>query len=285
MKLRKGHILKPKLFRPTGQVVFEDKDGKESPGDRFHCVSYGYRYDKNTGMCMIKTSFPSERRQKHRKKINQVTDMGINNKPISNSKSILLTGSNNEVIENTDDTIYTTVQDASVIGGSFGELRRRGEVLIGGGVRKPGYHFSSLIGNCTTDGAEVKNAYLQGIDQQGIYIHPNSITQIDITVIAVIYAQGEGCDEAEDVGTWTTFRNATNSSKNPLVLHKADDNTITYTNNSFVKTAGTNIGVSCTMVDWDVSYGTVLQCTGVECKKVDWLVTYELRELIRKESF
>ena len=212
--------------------------------------------------------------------------MGINNTTITNSKSILLTGSNNEVVANTDDTTYPDVQDASVIGGSYAQLRRQGEVLIGGGVRRPGYHFSSLIGNCLTDGAVQGNAYLQGIDQQGIYIHPNSIVQMDVTVIAVKYGQSEGCEDIEYAdGTWTVWRNATNSSRNPLVLHKANDNTITYTNNGFNKVAGTNMGLSCVMADWDVSHGTVLQVTGSECIKVDWLVTYELREIIRKESF
>ena len=72
MKFRKGHSLKPKLVRPTGQVVFEDKDGNENIGDRFHCHSYGYRYNKVTGLCTIKSRIPPIRAKNIDKRHNKL---------------------------------------------------------------------------------------------------------------------------------------------------------------------------------------------------------------------
>ena len=280
MRFRENHSLKPKFIRQTGEVVFEDKEGLEHQADLFHCLSYGYIYEKSCSICRVQRKMSRQKVAKIKKRQRKVQDFGSNNKLADDVLGVLVNGSKNEVLSG--------IKNAAVLGGSHAKLMRQGEVMQGGGIRLGGYIKSSMIGNVITTDAVEKYAYLLGsvadenianhYSRNVISLDNNTISIIECDVIAVVIALNEGveCDGVA-VGDYSIFRNSSNMAKNPLIVKKDNAGTITKEDNTFIRVNGTNEGLSCTMRD--LGDGIILGCTGIACAQVDWYVSYDINTI------
>ena len=192
MDFKKGFKIKPQTVLPTGEVIFTDGSTEVVP-NQITCESYGYKYDRKNGVCI---AFPyntnvdkiNQKQQILNKGSNNTTELGTENSLIvgqSNTtkginKNVILSGNNNQINNSLDNT--------SIIGGSYGLAFHNGEVVIGGGQLDDGglgAHQMSIVqltgqtANGTPTNLSIQN------DGSHIEIQNNSILGFEAHIIAL----------------------------------------------------------------------------------------------------
>ncbi|QDP48035.1 MAG: hypothetical protein Tp1124DCM108671_21 [Prokaryotic dsDNA virus sp.] len=207
MDFKKGYKIKPKRIDhyEDGLVIFTDGTREMFANERC-CLEYGYHYNKKTGKCY---AYPISRDIKSRLNTKgKAKDFGEGNKIRSTTNS-LISGSNNKtgggnnnlLISGSFHEVGLNMQDSSLIGGNFGKVLRRGEVVIGGGGF---YDTSTALGTAgltqmstillsgTTTNASDTNLSIQGDGSSYITVQTNSLLAFECHVNALVTGGDDG---------------------------------------------------------------------------------------------
>ena len=215
MRYKKGHKLRPFSIKNTGQVLFTDGTNNDLNVNKHTCEAYGYRYIN--GMCCAYTPSPELI-------ANIESDTLLNNgsnNTISNSGGALINGSNHitesafgcfitgqkHVIgeedlitgaADSDDELY--INNAAVLGGSYGHATRSGQIVFGGGMGDGAgvsYGVNQMSIYClgiTHDGSGDFTMVIQGDTDRAeeIMLPDNSINIFEIRLTGVCTGGSSG---------------------------------------------------------------------------------------------
>jgi len=205
MDFKKGYKIKPKRIDDNGLVIFTDGTREMFANERC-CLEYGYHYNKQTGKCY---AYPVSRAVT--KKLNikdKVKDFGAGNKIKGTSNSLISGssnktegGNNNLLVSGSFHEVGLNIQDSSLIGGNFGKVLRRGEVVIGGG----GFYdtstdsgtagltqMSTILLSGTTTNATETNLSIQGDGSSYITVQSNSLLAFECHINAICTGGDDG---------------------------------------------------------------------------------------------
>ena len=137
MDFKKGFKIKPDKIEADGGVLFTDGTNVDIVPNQQACEAYGYKYDIRTGSCIAfkNTNIDSQFSNLTNKKQGEKNTFGNNthNTNIIGRENKTLGENENCLISGTNNTINSTVNDATVLGG-FGRALRYGEFVVGGGA-------------------------------------------------------------------------------------------------------------------------------------------------------
>tara|TARA_R110002020_G_scaffold209230_2_gene415201 strand:+ start:13855 stop:14712 length:858 start_codon:yes stop_codon:yes gene_type:complete len=180
MEYKKDFKIKPYRVNESGVVEFTDGTTNTLLANELTCKAYGYKYDKEKGVCRAYT--PNRKvselliRNDSVKGFGDNITKGIssnslavgNNHKLSQNKNCLVVGTNHE--------ITSRITDASITGGTLGKPVNSGEVLHAGGQGDGG-----LVGQIGTRHLHLSATHVSGSDFN-LYIQGDLTKQEEITL-------------------------------------------------------------------------------------------------------
>jgi hypothetical protein len=199
MDFKKGFKIKPQTVLPTGEVIFTDGSTEVVP-NQITCESYGYKYDRKNGVCI---AFPYNTNVDKINKKQQILTKGSNNTAELGTENSLIVGQSNKtkginknvILSGNNNQINNSLDNTSIIAGSFGLALHNGEVVIGAGKLDDGELGSQqmsiiqLSGNTTND--TLTNLTIQN-DGSHIEIQNNCILGFEAHLIGLCTGGTDG---------------------------------------------------------------------------------------------
>ena len=194
MNYKKGHKIKPKETLTNGVVVFTDGTNDVSP-NQISCEAYGYKWDRNSNTCYgFSSNFKIHKlfQNTTNTKIGSgnVTERATENAFINGNKNRTKGNNRNLLICGERHEVSNGINNASIIGGTFGKALRQSEVVIGGGgafdLNLIGLNQTSTVQLAVnTDDDAATRMTIQGQGSH-IAIQNNSILGFEAKVIALV---------------------------------------------------------------------------------------------------
>lgn len=197
MDYKKGYNIKPKEVLRTGEILFTDGTNDVIP-NQAACEAYGYTYNAATGTCTaFKYDSTLDRRFNniHNNVSGGVTDNGTQH-TILNGQQHITKGKNfNNIINGEKHQIESSIKNANLLAGSYGNIKNQGEVVIGGGgfgstLALAQTSFIQQSGN-TTDATQTL-LYTQYITNKYIEKVPNAVLGFEVHIVGVNTGVGIG---------------------------------------------------------------------------------------------
>ena len=202
MNFKKGFKIKPDRVNSTGAVIFTDGTNDVIPNE-LACKAYGYNY--TNGVC---SAFNLSAEFMEHQDSETLINNGFNNKT-NETRGSIITGSNNNTAKNAnclivgDSHSILPVEDgeylnnASIIGGTYGKATIDGEVVIGGGggdgstAGQSQMSIVSLSGS-TTGGDITLFALGDTASANQIYLPNNSISIYEVYITGLCVGGSAG---------------------------------------------------------------------------------------------
>ena len=220
MNFKKGFNIKPLKVLNTGEVTFTDGT-RPLQANQVTCEAYGYKYNKELGICEAFTLDTRLEREAHKStnklsgssNSTQKTDnsiiTGFNNKILGRNSNCLITGDSN-IIQN-------NIGNATVLG-TAGKARHFNEFCIGGTSYQTGIagltQYSVLqVSGKTTSTADVDLNLEGAATGTEITLPANSVTTYEIWLSGLVTGGSSGTpgnyETYEYHGTIRTANNGT----------------------------------------------------------------------------
>ena len=197
MNYKKGYNIKPKEVLRTGEILFTDGTNDVIP-NQAACEAYGYTYNAATGTCTaFKYDSTLDRKFNniHNNVSGGVTDNGTQHTILNGQQHITKGNNFNNIINGEKHQIESTIKNANLLSGSYGNIQNQGEVVMAGGgfgstLALAQTYFVQQSGN-TTDGTQT-SLYTQYITNKFIEKVSNAVIGFEANVIGVNTGVGEG---------------------------------------------------------------------------------------------
>ena len=244
MEYKKGYKIKPYRVGESGVVEFTDGTTNTLLANEPTCKAYGYKYDKEKGVCRAYT--PNRKVSELLTRNDSVKAFGDNiTKGISSNS--LAVGNNHKLAQNknclligTQHEITNRITDTSVTGGTLGKPINNGEVLHAGGrgdgptVGQLGTRHLQLARQGVGDTVDGLFLYIQGdtTKEEHLTLVKNSINIYEIFITGICVGGASGT-----VGHYQSRRytGAVRVDRNGDLAHVAEVNS----NVSTIGTTGT----------------------------------------------
>ena len=135
MNYKKGYNIKPKEVLRTGEILFTDGTNDVIP-NQAACEAYGYTYNAATGTCTA-FKYDSTLDRKFNNIHNNVrggtTEYGTKNTILNGQQNVTKGNNFNNIINGEKHQIESTIKNANLLSGSYGNIQNQGEVVMAGG--------------------------------------------------------------------------------------------------------------------------------------------------------
>jgi len=203
MEYKKGHKIKPYMIHKNGLVDFTDGTTNTLQANEDTCKAYGYKYDKDKGVCRAfiidskVTGLASVNVENSNSKIGSNISLGKSSNSLIVGDSHTLSQDRNCFVSGRAHNISDRISNSSIIGGTYGNSTHNGEVVIGGGIGDDSVagqiqtSIVSLYGETT--GLDI-TLYTQGDDvkQEQIYLPSNSISIYEVCITGLCTGGSSG---------------------------------------------------------------------------------------------
>ena len=198
MDYKKGFNIKPKEILNSGEVVFTDGTNDIIP-NQVTCQAYGYTYNSASATCQA-FNYSIILEDKFNNILNNTsggsTENGTQNTILNGQESVTKGNNFNNIINGEKHQIENSINNSVVLGGSYGQVKNQGEIVMGGGGFKEalglGLSQQSFIqqSNKTLDATETA-LLTQYLPTTYIQKVKNSVIGFEVNVIGINYG-GEG---------------------------------------------------------------------------------------------
>jgi len=189
----------PDNIDPTGQVTFTDGKTKGLIPNQETCLAYGFTYDQDSGTCRafrLNTNLNQQFSAASNSNLGpkNLLELGTNYTRVNGVANEVQGQSNCGFVSGTNNEIYNSIDNASVVGQN-GKATRPTEFVIGGGSNSLGYtsgeetiyqyvdrQMSVIHLSCVTTDNTTTRMTMNGDLTNYINIRPNSIVGYEIYI-------------------------------------------------------------------------------------------------------
>ena len=270
MNFKKGFDIKPLKVLKTGEVFFTDGT-RPVQANQIACEAYGYKYNKNLGICELFTFDTQLEREVH-KSTNKLS--GSSNR-IQKTDNSIITGSNNKTLGRNNNIIITGERnivdhnkDNGLILGSLGKITHDNEFVIGGSSFGTGiagltqYSVLQVSGKTTT--ASDINLNIEGAATgTEITLPANSVTTYEIWLSGLVSGGTSGTP-----GDYETY-------EYHGTIRTADNGTMTH-NAKISRLLGRTGSLGTQTIDTSTAYTLRIQIEGQNNVNCQWHAVVKL---------
>ena len=196
MEYKKGHKIKPKEILADGLVVFTDGTN-DVRANQVSCESYGYKWNKANNTCYgFNSNFKINKLFKNTTNTNvgaeNITERATENTLINGKKNTAKGNNRNILVNGENHEVDNGINNASIIGGTYGKIQRQAEVVIGGGemLGRNQTSIVQLAGDTTN--ASATDLTIQGDGTSYIAVQNNSVLGFEVKIIGVCSGGSSG---------------------------------------------------------------------------------------------